>query len=446
MKHCTFNDEAVLPMTLFRDEIMQESNSPSVKRRDHRCGSWVEQLEARRLFASAQIHFLDFSSTSHLASNGFSGAINSGNKLRMTDGVTAEARSVWYDSAVPIGNFRCTFSYRVNSGNSADGLCFVVQNGPTNAVGADGNDLGYAGIGQSEAACMNLFNVGAYGSHFGFAENGASPVTSTDMAPVDLHSGHLFHATVLYDGTTLTFAISDARNRSQVFKTTKAIDLESVIGSDTAIVGFTAGTGSEASTQDLTSWQFTGTAAAPTVATPASATPNPASGTSTGLSALGADAGGEAGLTYNWSLLSKPTGATSPTFSANGTNGAKSITAQFFQAGRYKFRCTITNGDDVSTTTDVVVNVSQVATKMRMKPHAQVVATGATIQYSATILDQFNKPLRPRPAVTYSIKSGAGLIGSTTGLFTASGSTPGHVIVQAAASGITGVCGVTVTG
>ena len=56
---------------------------------------------------------------------------------------------------------------------------------------------------------------------------------------------------------------------------------------------------------------FTGvqvTTGQPTVATPATANPSPVTGTTTNLSVLGADAGGEAALTYTW-LRRHPAGA-----------------------------------------------------------------------------------------------------------------------------------------
>src|SRR5262249_39184207 len=62
----------------------------------------------------------------------------------------------------------------------------------------------------------------------------------------------------------------------------------------------------------------------PTVASPASANPSSVTGTSTNLSVLGADDGGEANLTYTWSLLSGP----APVFfSSNGSNASKNATA-----------------------------------------------------------------------------------------------------------------------
>src|SRR5207245_1494373 len=49
--------------------------------------------------------------------------------------------------------------------------------------------------------------------------------------------------------------------------------------------------------------------AAPTVATPASATPNPVTATTTNLSVLGTDDGGEATLVYTWATTGTPPSA-----------------------------------------------------------------------------------------------------------------------------------------
>ena len=73
--------------------------------------------------------------------------------------------------------------------------------------------------------------------------------------------------------------------------------------------------------------------AAPTIATAAAASPNPVTGSTTALSVLGADDGGEANLTYTWATTGTPPAAV--TFSANGTNAAKTTTATFTKAGSY---------------------------------------------------------------------------------------------------------------
>src|SRR5256885_8950469 len=69
---------------------------------------------------------------------------------------------------------------------------------------------------------------------------------------------------------------------------------------------------------------------APTVAAVAQVSPGTVTGTTAALTALGADNGGEAGLTYTWSVTgSDPQAGTPPAavdFSANGTNAAKATT------------------------------------------------------------------------------------------------------------------------
>jgi hypothetical protein len=97
--------------------------------------------------------------------------------------------------------------------------------------------------------------------------------------------------------------------------------------------------------------------ASPTVATAASATPNPAVGiTNATLSVLGADDAGEASLTYTWATVGTPPGAVS--FSANGSNAAKSSTVTFTQAGVYEFQCAIRDAGGRTVTSRVIVTRS----------------------------------------------------------------------------------------
>jgi alpha-L-arabinofuranosidase len=103
----------------------------------------------------------------------------------------------------------------------------------------------------------------------------------------------------------------------------------------------------------ITVLQFTAENA-PTVAQAAAANPNPVAGTSTGLSALGADSAGESTLTYTWAA----TGPAAVNFSINGTNAAKNSTATFVKAGNYNFTVTITNQAGGMITSSVGVTVT----------------------------------------------------------------------------------------
>src|SRR5215212_837279 len=67
----------------------------------------IETLERRTLFSVAQISFPNFSDSSHLVENGYdSDKVIVGDRLRLTDNKFHQARSVWYDQAVPIEKFR----------------------------------------------------------------------------------------------------------------------------------------------------------------------------------------------------------------------------------------------------------------------------------------------------------------------------------------------------
>ena len=67
----------------------------------------------------------------------------------------------------------------------------------------------------------------------------------------------------------------------------------------------------------------------------------PGDGTTTALSVLGADDGGEANLTYTWAATTLPGGGHAPTFSANGTNAAKNTHGHVQQGGHLHL-----HGDD----------------------------------------------------------------------------------------------------
>lgn len=179
---------------------------------------------------------------------------------------------------------------------------------------------------------------------------------------------------------------------------------------------------------------------APTVASPASATPSPVVGTTTNLSVLGADDAGEAGLTYNWSLVSGP-GAVF--FAANNSNAAKNTTATFTQAGAYTFRATITDAGGLSVTSNVTVTVHQTLTSMAVAPGAVTLSSGGTQQFTATGRDQFGAVLVVQPAFTWSLLSGVGSVNSV-GLYSAPATGGGSAVVRASSGAVSATATMTV--
>jgi hypothetical protein len=177
----------------------------------------------------------------------------------------------------------------------------------------------------------------------------------------------------------------------------------------------------------------------PAVATPASANPNPAAGATTELSVLGSDDKGESNLTYTWSAAGAPPAPV--TFSANGTNAAKTATATFTKAGAYSLQATVRDAEGLSVTSMVNVTVKQTLTSVVVSPSNPIVAALATRQFTATGRDQFGADLTAQPTFTWSV-SGGGTIGAD-GLFTA-GTASGTYTVNAAAGSVNGTTNVIV--
>ncbi len=171
-----------------------------------------------------------------------------------------------------------------------------------------------------------------------------------------------------------------------------------------------------------TSGAYSGTAtvivanATPTVATAAAASPSPVTGTTTGLSVLGADDDGESNLTYTWAATSLPQGAAAPLFSANGTNAAKNATATFSKAGNYAFTVTIQDVGGLMATSVVGVTVSQTMTSIAVSPALATPNSGGVQQFGAISNDQFGAAMVSQPTFTWAATAGAI---TTAGAYTA---------------------------
>ena len=153
----------------------------------------------------------------------------------------------------------------------------------------------------------------------------------------------------------------------------------------------------------------------PTVATAANASPNPVTGTTTNLSVLGADDGGESNLTYTWSATFVPSGASAPIFSINGTNAAKNTTATFSKMGAYTLMCTMKDVGGLTVTSSVNVTVNATLTTIVVTPTSAVVLSGQSQNFVATAQDQFSNPMAA--SLTWSA-SGGGTI-DANGIFSA---------------------------
>jgi hypothetical protein len=218
-----------------------------------------------------------FSGETALTLNG--GATISGTRLRITDGGGTEARSAFYTTPVNIAQFTTDFSFQLTNPN-ADGFTFTIQGAGPTAVGPAGGGLGYGPdnvtnpsassntpIAKSVAIKFDLYNNAGEGvDSTGLYANGASPTTpAVDMTSsgVNLHSGDVFNVHVTYNGTTLTWTITDA-TIAKTFTTSTTVDIPTIVGGDVGYVGFTGGTGGATATQEIITWTFTSGSSAAT--------------------------------------------------------------------------------------------------------------------------------------------------------------------------------------
>lgn len=155
----------------------------------------------------------------------------------------------------------------------------------------------------------------------------------------------------------------------------------------------------------------------PTIAVAATANPSTVNGTTSVLSVLGADDGGESGLNYTWSIASKPASAPNPSFSANSNNAAKTTTVTFGASGTYQFNVSVSDTLGQTVVSSVTLTVNQTLSHVMLSPAAATISTTGTSQFTATSTDQFGLPQASN--FTWAVLEGSafGSI-STAGLYT----------------------------
>jgi LysM repeat protein len=183
-----------------------------------------------------------------------------GGILQLTDGGTAEMRSAWSTTKVPVSGFTTDFTFQMLKA-VADGMTFTIQNDPKGmwALGNGGSGLGYQGIQNSVALKFDIYNDAGEGTDsIGVYTDGAAPtMPATDLSSsgVTLLSGDLMHAHLVYSGTTLTVTLTDTKTGASVTNQF-TVNIPSIVGGNTAYVGFTGSTGAFTAVQQITSWTY----------------------------------------------------------------------------------------------------------------------------------------------------------------------------------------------
>ena len=243
--------------------------------------------------ATAQITYLDFSSTGGLALNG--SASPSGGVMVLAPASLAQKGSVYFNTPVAVSSgFDTAFAFRISSlsGGGGDGLAFVIHNDPrgTTALGHHASAMGYAKFltAGSGIAIVNSLVVeldtysngfGGVGSdpspnHISVHTNGTGENTQRETASIgwvtpsiNMSDGQIHIVRVRYVPGTLEVFLDDmetpilsipydfATGGTQVNSGNPVGGLNLLPGGK-AYVGFTASTGGAWQSHELFSWQM----------------------------------------------------------------------------------------------------------------------------------------------------------------------------------------------
>src|SRR6185437_3814326 len=262
----------------------------------------IQAIAAASGFANSAVGTASYSNQSTSSginfASGFTGAAGSmafngisqldGSRLQITNGGMNVRGSAFFGTPVSIQSFDSTFAFKLTNAG-ADGFTFTIQNNSPQAIGPGGGGLGYGpdhaggtgGIANSLAVKFDLYsNAGEGSDSTGLYINGASPtLPSTDLTNtgINLHSGDTMSVHMTYDGTTLAMTITDTVTNAS-YSISWPINIPSVVGSNTAYIGFTGGSGAQTANQEILSWTFNSTGGTTAVATPVF---SPAAGTYT---------------------------------------------------------------------------------------------------------------------------------------------------------------------
>lgn len=215
-----------------------------------------------------------------------------GSAIELTSGKIGqhEAGGAWYKTPVDITSFTTDFTFKLYGGEPVPAIIcmtFTVQNSnPTtnpswglngDRASADTNLCGYgayskavnatqAPIGKSVGIKFDMNTDGQFnypkGGHpnstglyiNGGPQAGLIPQIDINASGIDFYSGHIMAGHVVYDGTIYTLTLTDTVTNAQL-RQSWPVDIPTVTGSNTAYVGFSAGT-IPAVANDVLSWSF----------------------------------------------------------------------------------------------------------------------------------------------------------------------------------------------
>ncbi len=210
----------------------------------------------------------DFSNTSELVINGDAASLSTadGNVIRLSPALAEQSGSFFTQNAVNVTTFSTSFTFRITNpggiGDStgevgADGLVFVVQPIGNTALGLNGLGMGYGNLSPSLAVEFDTFknSFDPDSNHVGIDYDGNATYGTIGVA-TRFDDGNKWFAWIDYDGATLEVRANQTGVRPALPLLSAATDLTTLIGGNSAFVGFTAATFSAWGDHDILSWDF----------------------------------------------------------------------------------------------------------------------------------------------------------------------------------------------
>ncbi|MDD2432399.1 MAG: hypothetical protein PHX01_01660, partial [Clostridia bacterium] len=218
---------------------------------------------------SLPVNFLDFlnEANSSLEYNG--SAQIEDNVLQLTPCLEGKVGSAFTKEKIVLGkerSFSTYFTFRISG--EADGLCFVLQESSSKALGAAGSGLGVRDIPSpvvavefdtwAEAEKYDSPHVGIDINPQGEGRLLALESVAVESIPWEIGNGEVYHVWIDYDGAYLDVRMGTSNNRAlSSLLLHHQIDLASIISQD-VYMGFTAATGMVYAQHEILSWLVAG--------------------------------------------------------------------------------------------------------------------------------------------------------------------------------------------
>lgn len=254
--------------------------------------------------AATVINYSNFNNPAGLTMKGSTTTTGSPAVLRIVPAFGGQSGAAYSTTPITLGTnatFSTQFQFKfTNPGgwDPADGITFVLAASP-NGLGAGGVGMGYSGVDHSFAVEFDTYNNSGFGlghddgdSSNHVAIDTLGNLDNTDLAnvygvqscgfpttgnpPQDdytakgcMTNGDVWTALITYDGTTsqLNVTLTDPAEGTPFQGISDAIDIGSLLGTNTAYVGFTGGTGAGWQNEDILNWTFANTATLPPLPT-----------------------------------------------------------------------------------------------------------------------------------------------------------------------------------